>query len=157
MSRECQNKSCGVDISHKRINAKYCSRSCKDIEASRRNYPQKEQARKQWRIENPEKVKAYKKANKSNYGAAYAAKRRLSMGSPTCDLEALKAMSLVADKINKLTKSDLQLDHIEPLNHPDICGLNTPHNLQLLSSNINRAKSNRRNYKTPLETYTNYQ
>lgn len=150
-NRVCVNESCGVDIDHKRVDAKFCSRSCKDTEASRRNYVQKEEARKVWRSINQDKVKTYKRKNRVEYGAAYAAKRRLSYNSGSTDTEALKGLSQLASRINKLTPSNLQLDHIEPLNHPDICGLNTAQNLQLLSSNINRAKSNLRGYKTTME------
>lgn len=151
INRVCANESCGVDIKHKRSDAKFCSRSCKDIEASRRNYAQKEETRKVWRAANQDKVKAYKRKTKAQYGAAYAAKRRLSYNCGSTDTEALTGLSLLANKINKLTSSNLQLDHIEPLNHPDICGLNTANNLQLISSNVNRVKSNQRGYKTPME------
>ena len=151
MTRTCNNNTCGVDISHKRAGARYCSRSCKDTEASRRNYAQKEAKRVEWRTENPDKVAAYKKKNKSNFGRAYAAKRRVSNASLTYDLDALKGMSSLAKRINALTASNLHLDHIEPLTNDEICGLNSSHNLQLLDSTINIKKSNKRDYRTPLE------
>jgi len=160
--RVCKNHTCGVDISHKKSHAQYCSRSCKDTEASRRNYEQKESRRKQWRLENSDKVQEYKKKTKSRFGAAYSAKRRISVNTATHDKDALKAMSTLAYRLNSLTNSELQVDHIEPIVHSEICGLNSAENIQLLSGPINRAKSNRRDYLTPLEkiydnkTPTNY-
>lgn len=151
MMRVCENYLCKADISHKKSHAQFCSRSCKDVQAGRRNYEQRETYREQWRKENPDKVALYKKKTKSRFGAAYSAKRRLSSASPTTDLNCLKGLSALALKINNLTNSQLQVDHIEPLINKEVCGLNTPHNLQLLSSGINRAKSNRRGYATPLE------
>lgn len=150
--RICRNHTCGVDISHKKSHAQYCSRSCKDTQASRRNYEQKETRRKQWRLENPDKVDAYKQRTKSRFGAAYSAKRRISVNTASHDKEALKAMSTVAFKLNQLTNSELQVDHIEPIVHKDVCGLNSAANIQLLSGPINRAKSNRRDYITPLDS-----
>ncbi len=35
------------------------------------------------------------------------------------------------------------LDHIVPLSHPMVCGLNVPWNLQLIPSGVNARKSNR--------------
>ena len=160
--RVCKNHTCGIDISHKKSHAQYCSRSCKEVEASRRNYEKKEARRKQWRLENPDKVQEYKKKTKSRFGAAYSAKRRISVNTATHDKEALKAMSALACRLNNLTNSELQVDHIEPIVHSEVCGLNSAANIQLLSGPINRAKSNRRDYLTPLEkiydnkTPTNY-
>ena len=155
MMTKCNNHTCGVSLEHKRAGAKYCTRACKDTESSRRNYEQKETRRVEWRKENPDKVAAYKKKTKSNFGRAYQASRRIADGSPTTDLEALKGMSALAKRLNTLTSSNLHLDHIEPLTHDEICGLNTAHNLQLLNAGHNLRKSNKRDYQTPIDRLIN--
>lgn len=38
---------------------------------------------------------------------------------------------------------DVEVDHIVPLNHPQICGLHVPANLRITSKDVNARKSNR--------------
>jgi hypothetical protein len=79
------------------------------------------------------------------------AKRRAGRASATTNHEDNSGMYSLARKLNELTGSNLQVDHIEPLVHPDICGLHNGHNFQLLSSTLNTKKSNRRDYQTPMD------
>ena len=155
MMTKCNNHTCGVSLEHKRAGAKYCSRSCKDTESSRRNYEQKETRRVEWRKDNPDKVAAYEKKNKDEFGAAYRSSRRIAEYSATTDLEALKGMSALAKRLNTLTSSNLHVDHIEPLKHDQVCGLNSAHNLQLLNAEHNLRKSNKRDYQTPIDRLLN--
>lgn len=48
-----------------------------------------------------------------------------------------------AANIAILSGLDLEVDHIIPLNHPEVCGLHFPGNFKLISSDANRKKSNK--------------
>jgi len=45
-------------------------------------------------------------------------------------------------QMTELTGTEHVLDHIIPLKHPSVCGLNVPWNLQILTRAQNAAKSN---------------
>ena len=154
--RKCQNKTCEGPMDHKRLGAKFCSKRCGWAESSRKNYEKKEEFRKQWRKDNPDKVASYKKKNKSQFGGAYQAKRRAVKKCSYHHLEDLKSIYSLCEKINRATSSNLQVDHIEPLNGVDISGLEVRHNLQLLDGTLNLKKSNRRDFITPIESLRNY-
>lgn len=49
----------------------------------------------------------------------------------------------VIDDFKKSRPIEFQLDHIVPLNHPDVCGLHNTWNFQWLSKEDNRFKSNK--------------
>jgi len=152
----CQNSKCDLDISHRRSNAKFCSRRCGKLEECRRNYARRRITIDRWNAENPEKLAASKRKNKKAYGKAYQAKRRAVKKSAYYNLEDLKGISSLCRKLNTLTKSNLQIDHIEPLNGENISGLEVGHNLQLLDGTINLKKSNHRDFITPIESLRNY-
>lgn len=48
------------------------------------------------------------------------------------------------DALNTLYGLDLQVDHIEPLQGRDVCGLHAHWNMQLLTASQNASKGNRR-------------
>ena len=52
-------------------------------------------------------------------------------------LRTYRAMLIV------LTGEPYDMDHIVPLNHPLVCGLHCPANIQILPSRLNRLKGNR--------------
>lgn len=54
-------------------------------------------------------------------------------------------LELQARKIalHELTGEPHTLDHIIPLNHPDVCGLNVPWNIQVIPAKANARKGNK--------------
>ncbi len=61
------------------------------------------------------------------------------------DREELKRLHAQAKALSALTGIEHVLDHIIPLNHPDVCGLTVPWNLQIVTRAQNAAKSNKWN------------
>lgn len=61
---------------------------------------------------------------------------------PWVDVAALKALAQERDRLTKETGIVHVLDHIVPLNHPRVCGLNVPANIQIIPRARNAAKSN---------------
>jgi 5-methylcytosine-specific restriction endonuclease McrA len=62
---------------------------------------------------------------------------------PWVDREALRLLHYRAVCLTELTGIPHELDHIVPLNHPLVCGLTVPWNLEIVTAKINGAKSNR--------------
>ena len=99
---------------------------------------------KQWRIENRERLtelsKQWKQDNPDKCNA-YTAKRRatkLQATPPWFDREKRRIEFLYTTAQLK----GLHVDHIVPLQHELACGLHTVANLQLLTPEENRSKSN---------------
>lgn len=62
-----------------------------------------------------------------------------------CDREAVKALRAEARRLTAVTGVRHVLDHIVPVNHPDVCGLTVPCNLQIITARQNAYKSNKWN------------
>ena len=127
-------KHCQADISHRNSQGQYCNVTCK----ARFNCSQ-------YYIRHKEKILVARathfKNNKELY-ASYCAKRYAAKTQSTpkwlteFDLFFIQEMYHLAQLRNQ------QVDHIIPLRGKLVCGLHVPANLQLLSSEENKKKSN---------------
>ena len=79
------------------------------------------------------------------------ARRRAGRASATTNHSEVRGMYTLAQKLSEFTGSDLQVDHIEPLVHNEVCGLHAGVNLQLLDTKENARKGNSRAYTTPID------
>ena len=124
----------------------------------------KESAR--YRAKYPEKSKMYLKAyrdrnreklakdalvrqkNNLAYSASQTAKRRATKLNATpkwltkFDLDYIKHLYLQSQELSKITEIEHNVDHIIPLQGKTVCGLHIPWNLQVITAEYNRVKSN---------------
>lgn len=61
---------------------------------------------------------------------------------PWVDRHALKQLAVKRDEMTKRTGIEHTIDHIVPLNHPRVCGLNVPWNLRVVPKASNAKKLN---------------
>ena len=90
-------------------------------------------AGRKWRQENPEKV------------TAKTAKRRAQLRAaavPWADREAIEAFYREARRLTEETGIEHQVDHIDPLQSPLVCGLHNQFNLRVVTADENRRKHN---------------
>ena len=78
---------------------------------------------------------------KNNKRAKYIAAVVLS-APPWVDRRALYALHATAQAITRVTGRLHVLDHIVPLNHPNVCGLTVPWNLAIVPWGLNASKGN---------------
>lgn len=57
----------------------------------------------------------------------------------------IKALYVQAMTLSKITGEQYVVDHIVPLNNPEVCGLHVPWNLRVITQEENLAKSNKHN------------
>ena len=116
----------------KRESAKRCSVTCNA------------RSRK-WRAANPIKARAFRKKWAQNNRGLVTAKTRRRQAA---QLQAVPSwltehdFMIMESLYKKAAANGLEGDHIIPLQGKTVCGLHTPDNLQLLSREANRAKSN---------------
>lgn len=110
------------------------------------------------RSENIEKIRAYdtERSRLPHRRAAHnesTRRRRANLVKATpvgFDKEAVVALYLLAQKLNRLTGSTLQVDHIKPLAKG---GEHNITNLQLLDAKLNNAKGVKEHYQLSWKTY----
>lgn len=64
---------------------------------------------------------------------------------PWVDRRALRLLKYRAQCLSEMSGIPHEIDHVVPLNHPLVCGLTVPWNLQIVPAKVNGAKSNRFN------------
>ena len=102
-----------------------------------------------YKIKNAEKVKEadkkWKNNNKHKVTAALAKRRALKIQATVSIVDNIEFFDVYKkSKILQESTGVIQnVDHIVPLNHPDVCGLHAPWNLQILTYSENCSKSNK--------------
>jgi hypothetical protein len=131
----------------------YVRKSCKKLyDADPEKFREKSRAA---RAANPEGKRAtVRQSNKKRYYENYdnerirlniraAARRRASPPWLTkVQKDEIKALYAEARRLEKETGVKWHVDHIEPLNGLNVCGLHVPWNLQLLTASENCSKKN---------------
>jgi len=105
---------------------------------------------KKWRETNKAhflaKCREHYDNNKEMYYAKNAKRRAAKLQATIkCDeyMEfLLQEIYSIAKERSEVTGVPHDVDHIIPLIHDDVCGLHTPYNLQVLTAEANRSKSN---------------
>ena len=130
--RQC--KHCNSDISHRNYQAKYCDDVCKArYKCSQYYIRHKDQILKQRH--------SHFKNNKEKY-AANCAKRYAAKTCSTPSWLTEFEFFLIQELYHLASLRNQQVDHIIPLRGKLVCGLHVPSNLQLLSPEENKRKSN---------------
>ena len=97
---------------------------------------------RKWRAANNEKQvesrKKWEKSNPDKVRAKLARRRATKLNATPAWVDHEKIAKIYAEAVRR----KLQVDHIVPLNHPCVCGLHVPWNLQLLAESENNRKNN---------------
>ncbi len=94
----------------------------------------------------------YKRKNKGSVNHSHAMRKiKVKQATPEwVNLKDIEAIYIAASKKTKESGISHHVDHIMPISHPLLCGLNIPLNLQILSGTENCSKGNRIfTYQTP--------
>ena len=97
--------------------------------------------RKEYKIRNPEKVRLAKNLYRINNPDSRKGESQLR--DRLIKLQQIKLFfSKELKQIYKNCPEELQVDHIVPIIHPNICGLHVPWNMQYLTPFDNNSKNN---------------
>lgn len=166
-SKSGYNYACKKCISNKR--KEEYKNNCEKIKAIRKEYYKKNKdsilakakiyqkdnlhifrkSNKKWRENNKQKmkelVKNWSQNNKDRRRYGYAKRRALKKQATPhwADQEKIKKIYEGACALERVTGLKYHVDHIIPLNHPDVCGLHVWANLQILEAELNISKGNR--------------
>lgn len=125
---------------------KYCSSKCVKTNY-RLNHPEKDKASKRrYAINNRQKrvetTERYRKANPAYYREYQTLRaRKVKQAKPAWLTEWDEFY--IQELYDIAIKRGLEVDHIIPIAHKNVCGLHVPWNLQLLTVSENRQKSNK--------------
>lgn len=91
------------------------------------------------------KKREYSQKNKHIVNAISARRRAFKINATPYWSEKSKINNVYkkCKVLSELLGVDMVVDHIIPLNHPEVCGLHVWANLQILESKLNAAKSNK--------------
>lgn len=106
----------------------------------------------EWRRKNPHKQKQYvdnwfsrNPGKRAVYSASYRASK-INAQPEWCDQDDMRIIYKQCRKKTKETGVPHEVDHIIPLQSDIVCGLHVPWNLQIITQDENRKKSNRMEY-----------
>ena len=143
----------GKPCKHGHVAERYTtSRQCVECNAVRWKNEPVERRRRYWKnyyteevkVRRTEKAKQRRSLNpykSKRHRAAY--KKRLRQATIRCkqDKIKVKAIYLKAQQMTIDSGIEYHIDHIIPLAHPDVCGLHTACNLQIIRAKENREKA----------------
>ena len=133
-------------------------KSCKHLSGKQWNIKNKErhsQMNSEWYEQNKEKHLAnsrqwYKDNKHRKLETSSAREKRCVLATPTwADRELIKELYALAQKLTEQTGIPHEVDHVIPLQGAIVSGLNVPNNLQVITREENRRKSNKFNNHTP--------
>lgn len=131
------------DCDNKYLRAWFKSPKGKEAKKRERNSPKNRATRQVWTENNRDKIKQYANRWKAKTSPEQLQKYRddrVKRQLQSCLTP--KNLSKVKSIFWQNNKKGLATDHIIPLSHKDICGLNVPWNLQTMTNQQNRSKNN---------------